>query len=92
MSRSYRNKNIKDAVIHKMGGDSNKKDKRIANRKFRRLNNMNAKKSVLTEDDEFEAHNLKDVSNTYEFSSDGLAYYWDLKKYNKSEKNRIKSK
>lgn len=49
---------------------SNKKDKRIANKKFRRINRILTKINP----DKLK-HRLKEVSNTYNFASDGLACY-----------------
>lgn len=49
---------------------SNKKDKKIANKKFRRIN------KVFTRiDPEKLKHKLREVSNVWDFSSDGLAHY-----------------
>lgn len=49
---------------------SNKKDKRRANRKFRRIN------KILTKiNPDNLKYRLKEVSNVWNFSSDGLAYY-----------------
>jgi hypothetical protein len=47
---------------------SNKKDKQIANRKFRRINKI----YVKVNPDKLKYH-LKEVSDTYDFASDGLA-------------------
>lgn len=80
MSRSIRNRHIKNGVHLKCGGDSDKKDKRIANRKFRHKENLEARETFIQEEDKFETTDIKDVSNTYEFRSDGLAYYIDLNK------------
>lgn len=49
---------------------SNKKDKRISNRKFRRFN-----KVFSRIDPEKLKYKLKEVSNVWNFSSDGLAQY-----------------
>lgn len=49
---------------------SNKKDKRIANRLFRRLN-----KVLLKIDPERLKHRVREVRDTYDFASDGLAHY-----------------
>ena len=71
MSKSLRSRHDKYGVIIKFCGNSDKKDKRIANRKFRRKS-----KTKLLELDETKLPvNIKDVSNTWNFSSDGLAYY-----------------
>ncbi len=57
------------------GSDSNKKDKTIANRKFRKINKLRIKV------DKEPLHNLKEISNTYCFNSDGLAFYISKKEY-----------
>ena len=80
MSKSIRNRHIKNGVIIKIGGDSDKKDKTIANKKFRRASNIDAHLSAINEEDMFRYNDLKDISNTYDFSSDGLAYYVDFNK------------
>lgn len=49
---------------------SNKKDKKIANKKFRRIN-----KVFTRVDPEKLKHRLREVSNVWDFSSDGLAQY-----------------
>lgn len=49
---------------------SNKKDKRSANRKFRRFNRIFSKINP-----EKLKYKLKEVSNVWSFSSDGLAQY-----------------
>lgn len=49
---------------------SNKKDKRIANRKFRKAN-----KRLLKRNPDNLHNRLREVSEVYNFSSDGLAYY-----------------
>ena len=93
MSKSIVTRHNKNAVIMKFwGGDSDKKDKQKANRSFRRLNNMDAKRSVLFEDDEFKYHDIKEISDTWSFRSDGLSRYKDISNYNKEEFNRLKSK
>lgn len=65
MSKSYR-KPYASYVYY----FSNKKDKQIANRRFRRTNKIKVKVNPdkLT-------YKLKEVSNTYTFSSDGLVHY-----------------
>ena len=75
MSRSIRNRHEKHGVYIKWCGKSDKKDKTIANRKFRRRENKEAHKTLIEGEDNFETNNIKDVSNTYSFSSDGLASY-----------------
>ncbi len=54
----------------KYGGDSDKKSRTIANRKLRRANKL---KLIQDPDGTFKI--LREVSDTWEFSSDGLAYY-----------------
>lgn len=49
---------------------SNKKDKRIANRKFRRINRIFSKIKP-----EKLKYKLREVLDVYDFSSDGLAQY-----------------
>lgn len=93
MSNSICTRHDKNAVIMKFwGGDSDKKDKQEANRKFRRKNKIDAKKSLLSEDDEFSTHNIKEVSDTWNFRSDGLSHYWDISDYSKEEQRKLKSK
>ena len=65
MSRSY-----KKPYANYVWYFSNKKDKRIANRKFRRLN-----KVFSRIDPDKLKYKLKEVSDVWDFSSDGLAYY-----------------
>ncbi len=83
MSRSIRNRHNKNGVNLKIGGDSDKKDKRIANRKFRRKESLEERETLLTQEDMFQTNDIKDVSNTWSFSSDGLAYYTDFNKITK---------
>lgn len=59
---------------------SNKKDKRIANKKFRRFNKIFSKI-----DPERLKYRLREVSNVWNFSSDGLAHYVGNSKLAKSE-------
>jgi hypothetical protein len=55
----------------KIGGDSDKKSRTIANRKLRKIN-----KQRLKQDPESgELTLLREVSDTWDFASDGLAYY-----------------
>ena len=75
MSRSIRNRHSKNGVYLKIGGDSDKRDKRIANRRFRRQESREAHVTLIQGEDYFTINNIKDVSNTWEFASDGLAYY-----------------
>ncbi len=78
MSRSIRNKHDKYGVNLKMCSDSNKKDKRLANRKFRRIEAKEARETLIQEEDKFTVNDINEVSNTWDFSSDGLAYYVKL--------------
>ena len=75
MSRSIRNRHDKNGVYLKWCGKSDKKDKRIANRKFRRQEHIEEKETLLEGEDKFETTDIKDVSNNYDFSSDGGANY-----------------
>lgn len=93
MSKSIVSRHYKNAVIMKLwGGDSDKKDKQKANRSFRRLSKMDAKKSLLTEEDEFKYHNIKETSDTWNFRSDGLSHYLDISDYSNNERGKLKSK
>ena len=60
---------------------SNKKDKRRANRKFRRFNKIFSKINP-----EKLKYKLKEVSNVWSFSSDGLACYVGNSELSKSDK------
>lgn len=53
----------------------NKKDKRIANRKFRRHNNLAIKHNL----DKL-LYKLRECSDTWDFPTDGLAYYQNPKR------------
>lgn len=63
---------------------SNKKDKIAANRIFRRIN-----KILLKKDPDKIKYRLREVSDTYSFATDGLAYYV---KSNIAEYNKIQRK
>lgn len=55
---------------------SNKKDKRLANRRFRRVN-----KHILTQDileEKMLFKKIREVSDTYDFNSDGLPHYLSM--------------
>lgn len=54
----------------------NKKDKRIANRRFRRHNNLAIKHNI-----DRLLYKLKECSDVWDFPTDGLAYYQDPKKW-----------
>jgi hypothetical protein len=72
MSRSRR----KTKAIKICGGDSDKKDKQLANRAFRRLSKMRVQKVVMSDEDDVNIPvDMDEVSNVYSFSSDGGAYY-----------------
>lgn len=72
MSRSRR----KTKAIKMYGGDSDKKDKRLANRAFRRLSKIRVQKVIMSDEDEVSIPvDMDEVSNVYSFSSDGGAYY-----------------
>lgn len=95
MGKSLRSRHDKYGVIIKFCGRSDKKDKRIANRKFRRKS-----KTKLLELDETKLPNsIREVSNTWSFSLDGLAYYVKFSKrrrffnaYSDLEIKRLKGK
>lgn len=55
---------------------SNKKDKVIANRLFRRISRLKLKKG------EEPLNSIREVSDTWNFDSDGLAYYFPKQYYN----------
>jgi hypothetical protein len=55
---------------------SNKEDKILANRLFRRISKKKLKQG------EEPLHSLKEVSDTWNFDSDGLAYYHPKEYYN----------
>lgn len=83
MSRSERNRKEKNGVFTTWAYcKSNKQDKQIANRKFRRKSKID----IHYIDKEL-AHSLKEVSNTFNFASDGLAFYspYDDKYYQTEE-------
>lgn len=73
MSRSYK----KHPSINYVCYSSNKKDKRIANRRLRRFNKQviqslsNGRTYLEDETEHFKI--LREVSNTYNFASDGLS-------------------
>ena len=58
------------------GGDSDKQDKRLANRAFRRLSKIRVQKVIMSDEDDVNIPvDMDEVSNVYSFSSDGGAYY-----------------
>lgn len=71
MSRSIKKHPFISICVH----DSNKWDKKQANKRFRRLS-----KIKLAFNKEPPIH-LKEVSDVWNFSSDGLAYYISRKDY-----------
>ena len=75
MSRSVRNRHDKNGVYLKWCGKSDKKDKRIANRKFRRQEHIEEKATLIEGEDKFKTTDIKDISNNWDFSSDGGAGY-----------------
>ena len=66
MSRSYRKTPITGTTTAK----SEKKDKRIANRRYRRKCDQ-----ALRNEEEMPV--LNEVSNVWEFAKDGKSYYYD---------------
>lgn len=71
MSKSERNRKEKKGVFTTWTSyKSNKQDKQIANRKFRRKSKVD-----IHNIDKEPLHSLKEVSNTFSFASDGLAFY-----------------
>ncbi len=66
MSRSYK----KHPHI-KYSGKSDKKSRTVANKKLRRVNKLRLNRDPKTGD--FKV--LREVSDTWNFASDGLAYY-----------------
>ena len=78
MSRSVRNRHDKKGVYLKICGKSDKKDKTIANRKFRRHETEESRKTLLEGEDSFKTNDIKDVSNNWNFSSDGGALYMEF--------------
>lgn len=75
MSRSIRNRHEKNGVYIKWCGTSDKKDKTLTNRKFRRKESEEARRTLIEGEDNFETTDIKNVSNNYNFRSDGGANY-----------------
>lgn len=75
MSRSY-----KKPYACQVCYFSNKKDKRMANKKFRRLN-----KILLKINSDRLKYRLREISNVWNFASDGLAHYVGNSELLKSE-------
>lgn len=67
MSRSYRKKPICGVTTAK----SEKKDKRLVNRLFRRA----SRNRIKSNRDPF--YNLKEISDIWDFAKDGKVYYCD---------------
>ena len=77
MSRSRR----KTKAMKMYGGDSDKKDKRLANRAFRRLTKMKVQETIMSDDDNVNIPvDMDEVSNVYTYSYDVGAYYCEKKK------------
>ena len=70
MSRSQRSRKEKDGVFINYLNGSNKQDKQIANKKFRRKSKLN-----IRDLDKDIPYDLDEVSDTWNFRSDGLAHY-----------------
>ena len=60
MSRSIRNRHEKNGVYLKICGTSDKKDKISANRKFRRKEKKEARRTLIEEEDNFETTDIKE--------------------------------
>lgn len=87
MGKSIRNRHDGDYVGVKICGNSDKKDKQAANRKFRRRETLDSQLSTLEGEDMFSAADIKEVSNNFNFRSDGLAWFTKV-----PEKNKYKYK
>ena len=72
MSRSFKRNPFMCYCIYV----SNKKDKTVANRLFRKRSKQRLKQG------EEPLHSLKEISDTWNFDSDGLAYYHPKEYYN----------
>ena len=72
MSRSFKKHPFKVSVCY----FSNKEDKILANKLFRRISKKKLKQG------EEPLHSLKEISDTWNFDSDGLAYYHPKEYYN----------
>lgn len=86
MSRSLKSRHSKNGIFMTWCKGSNKKDKRIANRLFRRKSKLN----INNVDETKLAHDLDEVSNTYNFSTDGLASYISIEDDEKLKKYKRK--
>lgn len=62
----------------------NKKAKRAANRLFRRHNNLAIKHNI----DKL-LYRLRECSNVWDFPTDGLAYYQDMKMWKRFRNNQL---
>lgn len=76
MSRSHKKSPFTTWAI----SESNKKDKIIANRLFRRISKSNLRK------EEEPLYSLKECSDVWNFNSDGLAYYYPKQYYENGER------
>ena len=101
MSKSLRNRKEQYGVfISPVCYFSNKKDKRIANRRFRRLSKQDAHISTIKIEDCFKRHSMREVSDPWSFDSDGLRYYksfserslYDNEPYSKEDIRKMRMK
>lgn len=96
MSRSYKKScNDKYAFCPIACYFSNKKDKRYANRKFRRKskNNVNSVLYLMDIEKYKDIYKLKEISDVWDFSSDGLCrcILYD-NNWTKEEKRKMRAK
>lgn len=66
-----------------VGYISNKKDKQLANRRFRTHNRMGARLSTILAEDAFKKHHIRQVSDNWCFSSDGTKYFRHFQRNNR---------
>jgi hypothetical protein len=95
MSRSkYKTTTNNSAFISCACYFSNKKDKRIVNRRFRRLNKILSHVTKhLNDYDDIKFYNkTKEISDVWDFSSDGLKYYIDISDWSSEDKRRVFNK
>ena len=95
MSRSYQHHALrtkfKEAYWSWVCYFSNKKDKKIANQRFRTKNKQLIKKLMKYDPDEVDFYDkLREISDTWDFSSDGLANHHYLD--NETEEDKIWNK
>lgn len=96
MGKSVKNRHDKYGTFVKICGVSDKKDKRLANRKFRRYSKID----IYDPENDNIVHDLKEVSDVYDFNSDGLAVYinfsqrskWCDEPYSEYDKIRFRRK